>query len=89
MLQAYGQAAATLNLLRAFANRRLCQSASGPPVDARHIGAQPWADKFAEISDRIGEALDFMEACGVDPRTVPQLQGTSFYTSHEALLLPL
>jgi 3-deoxy-7-phosphoheptulonate synthase len=37
---------------------------------------------------RIGEALDFMAACGVDPQTVPQLQGTSFYTSHEALLLP-
>ena len=41
-----------------------------------------------ETADRIGEALDFMEACGVDPATVPQLQGTSFYTSHEALLLP-
>src|SRR5690606_15863415 len=34
------------------------------------------------------EALDFMEACGVDPETVPQLQTTDFYTSHEALLLP-
>jgi 3-deoxy-7-phosphoheptulonate synthase len=28
-----------------------------------------------------------MEACGVSPETVPQLQGTEFYTSHEALLL--
>ncbi|HMP56413.1 MAG TPA: 3-deoxy-7-phosphoheptulonate synthase, partial [Novosphingobium sp.] len=53
-----------------------------------HIGRSPWAKKFAEMADRIGEALDFMEACGVDPHTVPQLQGTSFYTSHEALLLP-
>ena len=28
-----------------------------------------------------------MAACGIDPQTVPQLQGTSFYTSHEALHL--
>jgi 3-deoxy-7-phosphoheptulonate synthase len=39
------------------------------------------------MADKIGEALDFMQACGVDPSSVPQLQGTSFYTSHEALLL--
>jgi 3-deoxy-7-phosphoheptulonate synthase len=29
-----------------------------------------------------------MEACGIDPETVPQLKSTDFYTSHEALLLP-
>jgi 3-deoxy-7-phosphoheptulonate synthase len=52
-----------------------------------HIGKSPWAAKFSEMADKIGEALDFMEACGVNPGTVPQLQGTSFYTSHEALLL--
>src|SRR3546814_258470 len=52
------------------------------------MGRTPWAEKFAETADRIGEALDFMEACGIDPSTVPQLKGTSFYTSHEALLLP-
>ena len=52
-----------------------------------HIGKSPWAAKFSETADKIGEALDFMEACGVNPSTVPQLQGTTFYTSHEALLL--
>ena len=52
------------------------------------MGRSPWAAKFEEISNRIGEALDFMEACGIDPSTVPQLKGTSFYTSHEALHLP-
>jgi 3-deoxy-7-phosphoheptulonate synthase len=29
-----------------------------------------------------------MNACGINPDTVPQLKGTQFYTSHEALLLP-
>ena len=52
------------------------------------MGRSPWADKFSDVADRIGEALDFMEACGVDPQVVPQLQRTSFFTSHEALLLP-
>src|SRR3546814_3424015 len=28
-----------------------------------------------------------MAACGINPETVPQLKGTDFYTSHEALLL--
>src|SRR3546814_1637027 len=39
-------------------------------------------------SSDLSEALAFMEACGVTPETVPQIKGTSFYTSHEALLLP-
>jgi len=39
------------------------------------------------MADRISEALDFMAACGLDPDLVPQLQGTDFFVSHEALLL--
>ncbi|RYD92614.1 MAG: 3-deoxy-7-phosphoheptulonate synthase class II, partial [Sphingomonadales bacterium] len=31
---------------------------------------------------------DFMQACGIDADSVPQLKATQFYTSHEALLLP-
>ena len=88
MLQAYGQAAATLNLLRAFSTGGYANLRQVHRWTLDHIGRSPWAKKFAEMADRIGEALDFMEACGVDPHTVPQLQGTSFYTSHEALLLP-
>ena len=88
MLQAYGQAAATLNLLRAFSNGGYANLRQVHKWTLDHIGRSPWAQKFTETADRIGEALDFMAACGVNPQTVPQLQGTSFYTSHEALLLP-
>jgi 3-deoxy-7-phosphoheptulonate synthase len=88
MIQAYGQSAATLNLLRAFANGGYANLRQVHQWTLDHIGRSPWAKKFSETADRIGEALDFMEACGIDPMTVPQLQGTSFYTSHEALLLP-
>ena len=88
MLRAYSQAAATLNLLRAFATGGYANLRQVHQWTLDHIGKSPWATKFSEMADKIGEALDFMEACGVNPATVPQLQGTSFYTSHEALLLP-
>jgi 3-deoxy-7-phosphoheptulonate synthase len=88
MVQAYGQSAATLNLLRAFAGGGYANLRQVHKWTLDHIGRSPWAERFRETADRIGEALDFMAACGVDPATVPQLRATSFYTSHEALLLP-
>ncbi len=88
MLKAYSQSAATLNLLRAFAHGGYANLRQVHKWTLEFMGRSPWADKFSEMADRIGEALDFMEACGVNPSSVPQLQGTSFYTSHEALLLP-
>ncbi len=87
MLEAYSQSAATLNLLRAFSSGGYANLRQVHKWTLDHIGRSPWAQKFSETADRIGEALDFMEACGIDPQTVPQLKGTSFYTSHEALLL--
>ena len=88
MVRAYSQSAATLNLLRAFAHGGYANLRQVHQWTLDHIGRSPWARRFSDTADRIGEALDFMAACGIDPQTVPQLQGTSFYTSHEALLLP-
>ena len=87
LMQAYSQSAATLNLLRAFATGGYANLRQVHQWTLDFMGRSPWADRFAATADRIGEALDFMEACGIDPQTVPQLQGTSFYTSHEALHL--
>ena len=88
MMRAYSQAAATLNLLRAFAGGGYANLRQVHRWTLEFMGRSPWADRFADVANRIGEALDFMEACGVTPETLPQLQRTSFYTSHEALLLP-
>ena len=88
LMQAYSQSAATLNLLRAFSTGGYANLRQVHQWTLDFMGRSPWADKFAEVSNRIGEALDFMQACGIDPTSVPQLQGTSFYTSHEALHLP-
>ncbi|AZI34546.1 3-deoxy-7-phosphoheptulonate synthase [Caenibius tardaugens NBRC 16725] len=87
MIRAYSQAAATLNLLRAFAGGGYANLRQVHQWTLEFMGRSSWAEKFKHVADRIGEALDFMEACGIDPNTVPQLQATSFYTSHEALLL--
>lgn len=88
MIRAFTQSAATLNLIRAFASGGYANLRQVHQWTMDHIGRSPWGQRFSEMADRISEALDFMAACGVDPKTVPQLQGTNFYTSHEALLLP-
>ena len=86
-LQAYSQAAATLNLIRAFAK--------GGYADLHHVhrwtlgfvSDSPEGARYEELATRISEALDFMKACGIDGDTAPQMRETEFYTSHEALLL--
>ncbi len=88
MIRAYSQSAATLNLLRAFAGGGYANLRQVHEWTLDFMGRSPWADKFKDIANRIGEALDFMEACGIDPQNAPQLKSTNFYTSHEALLLP-
>ncbi|NJC32742.1 3-deoxy-7-phosphoheptulonate synthase [Sphingomonas jejuensis] len=88
LIRGYSQSAATLNLLRAFAQGGYANLHQVHRWTHDFMGRSPWAQKYADVADRIGEALDFMAACGINPDTVPQLKATSFYTSHEALLLP-
>jgi 3-deoxy-7-phosphoheptulonate synthase len=88
MVRAYSQSAATLNLLRAFAQGGYANLHQVNRWTHDFMGRSPWTKKYTDLADRIGEALDFMAACGINPETVPQLKGTSFFTSHEALLLP-
>ncbi|MFC3100800.1 class II 3-deoxy-7-phosphoheptulonate synthase [Altererythrobacter lauratis] len=88
MVRAYSQAAATLNLLRAFTTGGYANLRQVHQWTLDFMGRSPWAEKYKSIADRIGEALDFMEACGIDIEDQPQLKMASLYTSHEALLLP-
>jgi 3-deoxy-7-phosphoheptulonate synthase len=88
MIRAYTQSAATLNLVRAFAQGGYANLHQVHAWTLDFMGRSPWAAQYQQVAERIGDALDFMAACGVDPETTPQLKGTQFYTSHEALLLP-
>ena len=88
MVQAYNQSAATLNLLRAFSGGGYANLHQVHAWTHDFMGRSPWTRQYRDVADQIGEALDFMAACGINPDTVPQLKTTQFYTSHEALLLP-
>jgi 3-deoxy-7-phosphoheptulonate synthase len=87
LLKAYSQSAATLNLIRAFAQGGYADLRSVHRWMQGFIADSPQGAEYRKIADRIAEALDFMTACGVTPESVPQLRQTDFYTSHEALLL--
>ncbi|MFM6854410.1 MAG: class II 3-deoxy-7-phosphoheptulonate synthase [Sphingopyxis sp.] len=88
MIKAYSQSAATLNLLRAFASGGYANLHQVNAWTHDFMARSPWAAQYRDVANRIGEALDFMAACGLDADSVPQLKTASFYTSHEALLLP-
>ena len=86
MLQAYTQAAATLNLLRAFS--------TGGYADVHQVHS--WtlgftesenAERYRDLANRITDTLDFMRAAGVTGSSAHTLQAVDFYTSHESLLL--
>ena len=86
MLQAYTQAAASLNLLRAFS--------TGGFADIHHVHS--WtlgftdhddAERYRDMATRIQDSLDFMPAAGLTGDNNHELASVEFYTSHEALLL--
>ncbi len=86
MLQAYTQAAATLNLLRAFS--------TGGYADIHEVHS--WtlgftegekAAKYRDMANRISDTLDFMKAAGLESESNHNLRTVDFYTSHESLLL--
>ncbi|MBL9011833.1 MAG: 3-deoxy-7-phosphoheptulonate synthase class II [Alphaproteobacteria bacterium] len=85
--QAYLQSAATLNLLRAFAQGGYADLHNVHRWNLGFIDKSPAGEKYKALADRISETLGFMEACGITPDSTPQLRTTDFYTSHEALLL--
>ncbi|MFN3514028.1 MAG: class II 3-deoxy-7-phosphoheptulonate synthase [Phenylobacterium sp.] len=87
MLKAYGQAASTLNLLRAFAGGGYADLYNIHRWTLGFVADSPQGAKYRELSEKISEALTFMAAIGVTPESQPHLHRVDFFTSHEALLL--
>lgn len=87
LLRVYEQSAATLNLLRAFAQGGLADLNKVHSWVNEFLAGTPQADRFQELAGRIEESLNFMRACGITPETARPLAETDFYTSHESLLL--
>lgn len=87
MVQGYNQSAATLNLLRAFAQGGYADLHQVHRWNLDFVANTSQAERYQDLADRIGDALTFMAACGLTSETAPQIRETEFYTSHEALLL--
>ena len=87
LVQGYNQSAATLNLLRAFAQGGYADLHKVHQWNLGFVADSPLGDRYEDIANRLSETLNFMEACGLTAETTPQIRETEFYTSHEALLL--
>ncbi len=88
MLKAYRQSAATLNLLRAFAQGGYADLERVHQWTLGFVAGSPAGARYEELAGRISDTLNFMRACGVTSENSERLRTTDFYTSHEALLLP-
>lgn len=88
MIQVYNQSAATLNLLRAFAQGGYADLHEVHRWNLDFVESSLQGERYRDLAKRIGEALEFMAACGVTGDTAPTMRETDFFTSHEALLLP-
>jgi 3-deoxy-7-phosphoheptulonate synthase len=87
LVQGYNQSAATLNLLRAFAQGGYADLHKVHQWNLGFVAGASGA-RYQELCAHLDETLAFMEACGLTSETTPQIRETDFFTSHEALLLP-
>ena len=86
-IMAYRQSAATLNLLRAFAQGGYANLDNVHQWMLGFVDDSPEAERYRQLADRISETMNFMRAIGIDAESHPSLRETDFFTSHEALLL--
>ncbi|MDR7220420.1 3-deoxy-7-phosphoheptulonate synthase [Aminobacter aminovorans] len=84
---AYRQSAATLNLLRAFAQGGYASLENVHQWMLGFVSNSPQGERYEALANRITETMDFMKAVGITSETNYALRETDFYTSHEALLL--
>jgi 3-deoxy-7-phosphoheptulonate synthase len=87
-VQAYNQSAATLNLLRAFAQGGYADLHEVHRWNLDFVKQSPSSARYQDLAARLDDTLAFMASCGLTSSTTPQIAETDFFTSHEALLLP-
>ncbi|QCZ94029.1 class II 3-deoxy-7-phosphoheptulonate synthase [Salinimonas iocasae] len=87
LLEAYHRSAATLNLLRAFAQGGLADLHEVNRWNMAFVENNPLKERYQDIARRIQDTLQFMDTIGINATNTPALHETSLFTSHEALLL--
>ena len=87
LVRAYHQAAATLNLVRAFTKGGYADLTQLHTWNQEFVAASKQGRRYETIARQIDQALRFMAACGIDLSSDAAVHQVDFYTSHEALLL--
>jgi 3-deoxy-7-phosphoheptulonate synthase len=87
MIQAYHQAAATLNLLRAFTKGGFADLNRVHMWNQEFVASSPEGRRYERIASEIERALRFMSAIGIDLADAQSLHQVDVWTSHEGLLL--
>src|SRR5688572_15314142 len=83
MVQAYNQSAATLNLLRAFAQGGYADLHEVHRWNLDFVKQSPSSERYQDLAARLDDTLAFMASCGLTSSTTPQIAETDFFTSHE------
>src|ERR671926_331970 len=78
-IEAYRQSAATLNLLRAFAQGGYANLENAHRWMLGFVNDSPQSHRYQDLADRITETLSFMRAIGIDPEVHPEMRTTDFY----------
>ncbi len=86
-ISAYRQSASTINLLRSFAKGGYADLKKVHRWTQQFLTDTPQGERYKDMEQKITESIEFMEACGINSISAPQLTTVDFYTSHEALLL--
>ena len=86
MVEAYASSSLTLNLVRALTEGGFADLRHPEYWDLDFVQHSPLADEYHAIADAIGDTIDFLETVTDDE--IDSVEGVTFYTSHEALLLP-
>ncbi len=87
MVQGYHQAAATLNLLRAFTKGGFADLIRVHEWNQEFVASSVEGRRYERLATDIERALRFMAACGIDLAAEHQLHEVDVFTSHEGLLL--
>ncbi len=87
LLTAYGSAAYTLNLLRAFTKGGFASLERVHTWNLEYVKNSKEGQRYEQVAKGIDAALDFMRSCGINPHDDPRMETVNFYSSHEALIL--
>ena len=87
-LEAYRQSAATLNFLRALLDGGYASLENAHRWELKFMGGTPVETRYDALANEIKRTVEINALLGMTAEKNLEMRTTSFYTSHEALLLP-